>query len=182
MPLAVTSGCESISKTARAAAPRESPVSRPKMGVALLVKLVVGVTHGFRLAAAEHHLEIDGRETVVLIAVNHAGRAGDAFPRAEPRRHPLAALVLDEDVEKALQHEKALLDLVRMRGVALARLHIHDREREVSGRNDRGVAMLAGAAGANEAMLRPLVALDLGILERRPIRRLLAKTADILFH
>ena len=42
--------------------------------------------------------------------------------------------------------------------------------------------MLAGAAGADEAMLRALVAFDLGVLERGPIRLLLFEAADIFFH
>jgi tRNA-dihydrouridine synthase A len=47
----------------------------------------------------------------------------------------------------ALQHEEALLDLVGVRGVALPRLDIHDREREVLRRDHRRVIVLAGAAG-----------------------------------
>src|SRR3982074_2757734 len=117
------------------------------MRVAALVELVVGIAHGVRLAAAEHDLEIDRPEAVILIAVDHPRRARDAFPWAEPRGQALAALVLDEDVEKALQHEEAFLDLVGMGGVALARLHIHDGEREISGRDDAGVAVLAGTPG-----------------------------------
>src|SRR5271156_4704642 len=98
------------------------------MRILALVQLVVGIAHGVRLTAAEHHLEIDRRQRVVLETVNNAGRAGNAFPRSEPRGEPFAAFVLDEDVEKTLQHEKALLDLVGMRSVALARLEIDDGE------------------------------------------------------
>ena len=86
------------------------------------VQLIVGVAHGLRLAAAEHHLKIDRRKRLVLKTVDDAGRTGDALPWTEPGRDPLAALVLDKNVEIALQHEKALLDLMGMRGVALARL------------------------------------------------------------
>jgi hypothetical protein len=114
--------------------------------------------------------------------VDDAGRTGDAFPGAEPRGEPLAAFVLDEHVEETLQHEEHLLDLVGVGRVALPGLHIHDREREVLGRNDRRIAVLAGAAGADEAMLGALVALDLGILERRPIGLLLAEAADEFLH
>src|SRR6187397_3215670 len=82
------------------------------MRVAALVELVVGVAHGFRLGAADHHLEINRLKRIVLIAVDHASGARDALPGAEPRGDALAGLVLDEHVEMALQHEEALLDLV----------------------------------------------------------------------
>src|SRR5262249_3319193 len=149
---------------------------------AALVEILVGVAHGLGAAAAEHHLEIDRAEAVVLVAVDHAGRARDAFPRAQPRGDALAVLVLDEHVEEALQHEEALLDLVGGRGVAVPRLDIHDRQGEVAGRDDARVAVLAGAASADEAVLRALVALDLGVLERRPVGLLLAEAPDILLH
>ncbi len=42
--------------------------------------------------------------------------------------------------------------------------------------------MLAGAAGADEAVLRALVAFDLGVLECCPIRLLLAEASDIFLH
>ena len=42
--------------------------------------------------------------------------------------------------------------------------------------------MLAGAAGADEAMLGALVALDLGVGERGPIGLLVAEAADIFLH
>jgi len=48
---------------------------RFEMRVAALVEVVVCVTHGLRLAASEHHLEVHGLKRVVLIAVNDAGRA-----------------------------------------------------------------------------------------------------------
>src|SRR5262249_14682444 len=124
----------------------------------------------------------DRAERVVLVAVDDAGRARDTFPRPEPRGDALAALVLDEDVEETLQHEETLLDLVRVRGVALPGLHVHDREREVLGRDHGRVAVLAGAAGADEAVLRALVAFDLGILEGGPVRLLLPEAADIFRH
>src|SRR5256885_26071 len=69
-----------------------------------------------------------------------------------------------------------------MRRVSLSRLDIHDGQREILGRDDRGVAVLAGAAGADETMLRALVAFDLGILECRPIRLLVAEASDIFLH
>src|SRR5271155_4849110 len=97
--------------------------------------------------------------------MDHAGRAGNTLPGAEPHGQPLAALVLDEHVEKALQHEKALLDLVGMRGVALAGFAIHDRKREVAGRDYVRIVVLARRAGADEAMLGALKTLDVGIGE-----------------
>src|SRR5262249_54419055 len=101
---------------------------------------------------------------------------------AEPRGDALAGLVLDEHVEETLQHEEALLDLVRVRGVALPGLHVHDRQREVAGRDHRRVAVLARTAGADEAVLRALVTLDLGVLERRPVGLLLAEAPDVPLH
>src|SRR5215471_10897311 len=99
---------------------------RLQMGIALLVKLLVGVAHGLRLAASEHDLDIDRLEAGVLVAVNDAGGATDALPWTQPGVEALAALVLDEDIEIALEHEEALLHLVGMRSVALAWLDIDD--------------------------------------------------------
>src|SRR5882757_4440325 len=90
---------------------------RLEVRVPLLVEVLVGVAHGLGLGASDHHLKIDRREAVVLIAVDNAGRARNAFPGAEPRGQALAAFVLDEDVKKALQHEEAFLDLVGVCGV-----------------------------------------------------------------
>src|ERR1700751_3464297 len=73
-----------------------SGVAIPEMGGAALEQPVVGIAHRLRLAAAEHDLEIHRLQAVVLIAVDPAGRARHAFPRAEPRGDALAALVLDE--------------------------------------------------------------------------------------
>ena len=42
------------------------------------------------------------------------------------------------------------------------------------------VAVLARAAGADEAMLRALEALELGVLERGPVRLPVAEARDIL--
>src|SRR5215468_5133589 len=140
------------------------------MIAAAFVKLLIRITHGFRLSAAEHDLEVDGLQAVVLVAVNDASRTGDALPGAEARGDAVAGFILHEYVEKPLQHKEALLDFMGVGRVALARIDEHDRQGEISGRNDGRVAMLPGAAGPNEAMLRALVALDLGILKRRPIR------------
>src|SRR6476469_10633686 len=82
---------------------------RLEVGIPAFEQFVVGVAHGFGLGAAQHDLEIDWSEAVVLIAVDDARRTRDALPRPEPRGEALAALVLDEDVEIALQHEENLL-------------------------------------------------------------------------
>ena len=50
------------------------------------------------------------------------------------------------------------------------------------GRDHGRIAVLAGAAGADEAVLRALVAFDLGVLERGPVGRLLAEAADVFLH
>ena len=143
--------------------------SRLQMIGAPLVKLLVRIAHRLRLAATEHDLEIDRLQAVVLIAVDDARRAGDAFPRAEARGDAPAGFVLHEHVEKPLQHEEAFLDFMGVGGVALAGVHEHDRQGEVAGRDDGRIAMLAGAAGADEAVLRAFEALDLGVLEGRPV-------------
>src|SRR5262245_18520755 len=161
---------------------RASRSDRLEMRIPLLVELLVGVAHGLGLGAPDHDLEVDRPEAVVLIAVDHAGGTRDALPGTEPGGDALAAFVLDEHVEIALQHEEALLDLVGVRGVALARLHIHDRQGEVLRRDHGRIAVLAGAAGADEPVLRALVAFDLGVLERRPIRLLFAKAPDVFLH
>src|SRR5215831_8860131 len=152
------------------------------MRVAAFVELVVRVTHRLRLAAAEHHLEIDRLERIVLVAMDDSGRARDAFPGPEPRGDALAALILHEHVEIALQHEEAFLDFVSMRGIALTGWHEHDREREVLGRDHGRIIVLAGTAGADEAVLGALVALDLGVLEGSPVGLLVAKATDIFCH
>ena len=111
--------------------------------------------------------------------MDHARRTGDAFPRSELAGQPAAAFVLDEDVEIALQHEKNLLDFVGVGGVALARRAEDDAEGEGARRDHAGVVVLAGAAGADEAVLGAAIAFDLGVLERLPIRHLVAEAADI---
>src|SRR5215470_7213469 len=119
------------------------------MIAAAFVKLLIRITHGFRLSAAEHDLEVDGLQAVVLVAVNDAGRTGDALPGAEARGDAVAGFILYEHVEKPLQDEEALLDFVGVGGVALARIDEHDGQSEIAGRDDCWVAMLAGAAGPN---------------------------------
>jgi DNA-damage-inducible protein J len=48
---------------------------RPQVCVAVLVELIVRVAHGLGLAPPQHDLEIDRLEAVVLITMDHAGRA-----------------------------------------------------------------------------------------------------------
>src|SRR5258708_27946336 len=79
-----------------------------------LVKLLVRIAHGLRLAAAEHDLEVDRLQAVVLVAVNDAGRARDALPGSEARGDAVAGLILDEHVHKPLQHKEALPHFVRL--------------------------------------------------------------------
>src|SRR5438132_1870491 len=150
-----------------------------QMGGAAAVEFVVGIAHRVGAALAEHDLEIHRFEALVLEAVDHPRRAGDAFPRAEPAPQLPAALVLDEHGEGALQDEEHLLDLMGMCGVALPRRAIDDAQGEGARRNDARVVMLARAAGADEAMLGAAVALNLGVLEGFPIGCLVAKPADI---
>src|SRR5579859_5379885 len=142
--------------------PRESLIlAGLEMRVAAPVQLVVGVPHGLGARLAEHHLEVHRLQALVHVAVDDARRTRDALPRPEPDVDALAALVLDERGEVALQHEEYFLDLVRVRGVALARLDVHDRQGEPARRDDARIPMLARAARADKAVLRPLVALDL---------------------
>src|SRR5262252_10600454 len=156
--------------------------ARSEVLVAPLVKLLIRIAHGLGLAAAEHDLEVDGLQAVVLIAVDDAGGATDAVPRTEPRGDAPAGFVLHEHVEKSLQHEEALFDLMGVGRIALSGVHEHDRQGEIAGRNDARIAMLAGATGADEAVLRALVALDLGILESGPVGLAIAKPAHIPLH
>src|SRR5205807_6853557 len=70
-----------------------------KMCVAALVQLVVGVAHRFRPRLAEHHLKVHRLQALIHIAVDHARRAGDAFPRPELDVDASSAFVLDEGGE-----------------------------------------------------------------------------------
>src|SRR5437763_6149307 len=153
--------------------------SPSQMSVAALIEILIGVAHRVGAALAEHDLEIDRLQALILEAMNHARRAGDAFPRAEPAPQLPPALILDEHGQDALQDKEQLLDLVGVRRVALPRRAIDDAQCEGARRDHAGVVMLARAAGANKAVLGPPVALDLGILEGFPIRNLVAKPADI---
>src|SRR5690348_16679567 len=117
------------------------------------VQLVIGITHRLGPTAAEHDLHINRFETVVLKPMDDPRRAGDALPRPELSVDPPAGLVLDEHGHVTLQYKEHLLDLMGMRGVALAGRHIHDREGEATRRDRSRVVMLARAAGADKAVL-----------------------------
>src|SRR5262249_57409125 len=82
----------------------------------------------------------------------------------------------------ALRPEEAFFAVVGGGGVALSGLHIHDRRGEFLRRDDARIAVLAGPARPDEAVLRALVAFDLGVLECRPVRLLLAEAPDIFLH
>src|SRR5258705_3744795 len=60
----------------------DSVSHRFQMRVAPLVEVLVGVTHGLRLAAPQHDLEIDRLETIVLVGVDDARGACVSFPPA----------------------------------------------------------------------------------------------------
>src|SRR5260370_21107808 len=139
------------------------------MLLAPAIELVIGIADGRRGVAPKHDLEVDGLEAVVDIAVDLAGRARDALPLSEPRLDAVSRFVLEKDGEEPIEHEEYLLDLMGMRGVSLARRHVHDTQREAARRDHRGIVMLARAAAADEAVLGALVALLLRILEGVPI-------------
>src|SRR5919201_1604884 len=106
-----------------AATPRAMRSSAPP------VELLIGITHRLRARLAEHNLKINRLEALVDIAVDDAGRAGDAFPGPELDVDAPAAFVLDERGEITLQHEEHFLDLVRMRRISLPGLDVHDGKR-----------------------------------------------------
>ncbi len=149
------------------------------MSVTTLVKFVVGITHCFRLSATKHHLKIDRLKAVVMVAMNDASRAGNAFPWPETLFNFMAILILHEDVEMTLQNEEDLFHLMRMGCVPLSGRYEHDRERKISRRNRRIVSMLTGAASANKSMLSTLETLDLRILEGHPVRTPVGVTSDV---
>src|SRR4051794_34437089 len=71
---------------------------------------------------------------------------------------------------------------MRVSGVALPWLYVHDRQREISRRDHARVAVLAGTASADEAMLSALVAFDLCVFKGSPIGLLFPEASDISFH
>src|SRR3984893_4285610 len=75
-----------------------------------LEQFLIGIAHGFGLAASDHDLKIDRLQAVVLIAVDNSRGAGDAFPGAEAAGDPAGVFIFDEDVEMALAHEEDFFD------------------------------------------------------------------------
>src|SRR5687768_6059466 len=105
------------------------------MLVATGIQFVIRIAHCFGPATAEHNLEVNRLKAVVIVAVNHASRTGDAFPRSQTLRYLATVLVLDEHVEMALEHEENFLDLMRMRCISLTGRNEHDGERKIAWRN-----------------------------------------------
>src|SRR5690606_21203109 len=93
--------------------------------------------------------------------------------------HPMTVIVLEEHVERAVEDEEHLLDLMRVRGIALPGLDIHDGQGETARRDDRRIGMLARAAGADETVLSPPVTVDLCVLEGRPVRHEVGEATDV---
>src|SRR5690348_6042266 len=81
-----------------------------QMRVPPFIEILVRISHRLRAAASEHDLEINGFEAVIHIAMNDAGRTGNAFPLSQPPRDAPALLVLEKHGEIALQDEKDLFD------------------------------------------------------------------------
>jgi hypothetical protein len=81
-----------------------------------------------------------------------------------------------------LQHEKHLLDLVRVSRVPLTRFHVHDRQRKVLRRDGGRVVVLSRTSSPNKSVLRTLKPLDFGVLERGPIGFAVAEAAHVAFH
>src|SRR5262249_14253905 len=106
----------------------------------------------------------------------------NAFPGTEPRGQTLAGFVLDEHVHVALEDEEYLLDLMGVWRVALAGRHKHDRKGKIFRGNNRRIAVLAGAAGADKPVLRALITFDLGVLEGCPIGLAVAEAPDVFLH
>src|SRR3546814_4946113 len=83
-------------------------------------------------------LEVDRLEAVVHIAVDHARRTGNAFPRPQARGNALPLIVLQEHRKKPLKNEENFFDFMGMGGITLARLDIHDAQRKATGRDEVG--------------------------------------------
>src|SRR5262245_18126435 len=144
------------------------PPSEPQVLVAALLERGVRVAHQVGAGLAEHHLKVRGLEADIGESVDHVGRARYAVPRSQYGLRAVARAVLDEDLDLAAEDEEHLLDLVGMRGIALARRDEHHAEREVLGGNDARIRFARGAA-PDEPVLRAPVALDARVRERIPI-------------
>jgi hypothetical protein len=146
--------------------------------VAPRLQALVDVGHQIGLRLAEHDLKVGGLEADVFEAVDDVGRRRDAVPLAEHRLHPLALAVLEEDAHLAAQDEEDLLHLVGVGGVALARRHEHDAQREVLG-GDHARVLLARGARADEAMLGATVSLHARVGERVPVALTVHEARDL---
>src|SRR5437899_4849792 len=124
--------------------PSRSPARPAEVGVALGLESGVRVAHEVRPCAPEHHLKVGRLESDVFEPMDDAGRRRDTIPAPEHGLLAAVGTVLEEDLHLAVEDEEHLLDLVRVRGVALARRHEHDAQRELLGGNGARVG-LAGA-------------------------------------
>lgn len=152
------------------------------MTVAIGIQIVVGIAHGLGLAPTQHDLEPDRLERVVVVAVDHTGRAGDALPGPQPGLQAAAVLILDEHIEQPLEHEEGLFDLMGVSGVPLPGVHKHDGQGVGACGNDAGIVMLARATSPDEAVLGPAIPLDLGVLEGLPVGHPVAVARDMGVH
>src|SRR5690242_2521029 len=156
--------------------------SRFQMCIAVLVEFVIGITHGLGPRPSEHHLEINGFETLVLVAVNDAGRAGDAFPWSEDPADAISGLILDEHHQISTQYEENFLHFMGVGSVSLTGRHKHDAERKAARRDYVRIGMFARPAGADETVLRPAIPFDFCVLERRPVAVLFTEAANMGAH
>src|SRR5262245_46312182 len=147
------------------------------MRVALFRQLGVRVAHEPGLPGAQHHLQVRALDAHVLEAVDDVGGAGDAVPLSEHRLRAASLAVLEEHLDLAFEDEERLLDRMRVGGIALARRHVHDRQREMLGGDGLDVT-LAGRAGADVAMLRPAEAFDARVGESIPVRDTIDEAGD----
>src|SRR3546814_19346731 len=62
-------------------------------------------------------LEVDRLEAVVHIAVDHARRTGNAFPRPQARGNALPLIVLQKPRKKPLKNEENFFDFLGLSGI-----------------------------------------------------------------
>src|SRR5690606_21105670 len=153
-----------------------------QVGVSFRKQLGILVTHSLGPAAADHHLKIDWLQAVLLESVDDPGRAGDALPRPHAGFPAVALFVFDEPVQIALEYEKHLLHLVRMRRVALPHRQIHHAQSKAIRRDGTAIVVLARPARANEAVLGAAITIDAGVCERVPVGLTIAESRNELVH
>src|SRR5579872_2532406 len=71
-------------------------------------------------ARTDHRLHVCAFDTFIDEAVRNTGRARDAIPWPQTLRGAPAVLVFEKEGDDALQNEKCFLDLMSVRGAALA--------------------------------------------------------------